>query len=490
MCLYRDTPEAHGIPSDAILSMLRILDAYHLHTHSILLSRADTVLAEAYYRPMHAGFQHRMYSTSKSFVAVAVGLAVTEGLFSLEDSIVSFFPEWRSEVNDEYTDRCKVRDMLSMRSNVDGNVAWWGRFTDRITAYYSQRSNKLPGTLFKYDSIGSFLLGCIIERLTGRDFLSYMKDRVLRAIGFSEESFVLREPGGFAVGDSGVVCTARDLWLFARFIMKGGTWDGVSYINPAFMREATSALVPNSFSGDYALFNSSGYGYLIWRTHESGFALVGLGDQLAFCDEATDVCFVMTADNQAERNVRQLIFHEFLYHLLPRVAKAPLPACESAYTALCEYLDTRRLVCVRGMAHTATEASVLGHEYRKSKGDTDVEGFCLTEDVLYLTYRGVTYPFSFGRGENVAARITLGTRAVATHMGLDEVGAYDGFTSAAWTDERTFSLMAQVTDTYFGSLCVHVGFDGEEASVHIVGSGQYVFGGIGGSFIARKVNKS
>ena len=164
----------------------------------------------------------------------------------------------------------------------------------------------------------------------------------------------------------------------------------------------------------------------------------------------------------------------------------PLPACPTAHAALCNYLKARRLIYVHGAAHSETEARVIGHRYKKHKGGSDFEGFCLTEDVLYLTYRGATYAFPFGRGENLSAPITLGTRAAKRHMGLNEVGAYDGFISAAWKNENTFSLMAQVTDTYFGSLCVHIAFIGEEASVHIVGSGQYVFGGIGGSFIAGK----
>lgn len=70
-------------------------------------------------------------------------------------------------------------------------------------------------------------------------------------------------------------------------------------------------------------------------------------------------------------------------------------------------------------------------------------------------------------------------------MGLDVEGVYDGYISAAWTSENTFSLMAQVVDEYMGSLNVHIAFIGDEASVHVVGSGQYVFDKIQGSFIAK-----
>ncbi|MBE7090308.1 MAG: serine hydrolase [Clostridiales bacterium] len=479
------TPESVGIPSGAIAQLIENLDVYRLHTHSLLISRGDTVVAEAYYAPLKKDFLHRMYSVSKSFVAAAVGLAVTEGLFSLEDRVASFFPEFRSEVNDSYTDRCTVRDMLMMRSNVDGNVYWWGRFESRVRAYYTQPSNKLPGGHFKYDSIGSFLLGCIIEKVTGKDFLTYMKDRALRAIGFSEDSYVLREPGGFAVGDSGVVCTARDLWLFARFLMKGGTWDGVRYIDAAFMQAATARLAPNAFSGDYALMNTSGYGYLIWKSYDGGFSLIGLGDQLAFCDTVRDVCLVMTADNQAERPMRHVVFHEFYRHLLPHVSDAPLSENREANEHLQTVLASRKLTAVQGAAHAPIESRVFGRRYEKRQGGTDISSFVLTADALHLSCQGREAVLPYGLSQNRATSFSLGTRSRKGYMGFDVEGVYDGYISAAWTSENTFSLMAQVVDEYMGSLNVHIAFIGDEASVHVVGSGQYVFDKTQGSFIAK-----
>jgi len=204
-----------------------MLDDKHMKTHSIIMAKGDKIFAECYYSPIDSKFLQRMYSVSKTFVAVAVGLAMTEGLIDMDDSIVKYFPEYRTENTDEYFDECTIRNMLSMQSNLQSFTPWWGKFDSRIEAYYTQKTCKIPGTLFWYDSMGSFLLGCIIEKITGKTFLEYLKEKVLLKIGFSKESYTLREPDGYTVGDSGIMCTSRDLLIFARFIMNKGAWDGV-----------------------------------------------------------------------------------------------------------------------------------------------------------------------------------------------------------------------------------------------------------------------
>ena len=71
-------------------------------------------------------------------------------------------------------------------------------------------------------------------------------------------------------------------------------------------------------------------------------------------------------------------------------------------------------------------------------------------------------------------------------MGIYEDGKYDCNVSAAWVSDTDFSVMAQVTDTYFGCLNVYISFVGDEATVLIRRSGQYIFEDIDGCMIAKK----
>lgn len=62
--------------------------------HSFMLIRCGTVIAEGYWKPLYAEKKHRLYSVSKSFTAVAVGMMIDEGKITLEDKVADYFPEY------------------------------------------------------------------------------------------------------------------------------------------------------------------------------------------------------------------------------------------------------------------------------------------------------------------------------------------------------------------------------------------------------------
>ena len=66
------SPESLGIPSQAILKFLQRIDAERINMHGFLLVRRNRIAAEGYWAPWSADRKHRMYSVSKSFVALAV----------------------------------------------------------------------------------------------------------------------------------------------------------------------------------------------------------------------------------------------------------------------------------------------------------------------------------------------------------------------------------------------------------------------------------
>ena len=97
MYFKKTTPEEAGISSKKVLDFLKTLDACGFSTHSILMARGEKLFAEVYYAPFDKDFKHRMYSVSKSFVSAAVGIAADEGLLSLDDPFIQFFPEFKEK---------------------------------------------------------------------------------------------------------------------------------------------------------------------------------------------------------------------------------------------------------------------------------------------------------------------------------------------------------------------------------------------------------
>ena len=105
---YR-TPEQMGISSTHVLNFYKELDECGLSTHAVILSCGESFFSECYYAPFHKDFKHRMYSTSKSFVSIAIGFCEQDGLLNLDDPVTKFFPECDPNGN-----TCTVRDFLQM----------------------------------------------------------------------------------------------------------------------------------------------------------------------------------------------------------------------------------------------------------------------------------------------------------------------------------------------------------------------------------------
>ena len=91
--LPRTSPENQGIPSPAVLRFVEALERQANEMHSFMLLRHGSVVAEGWWAPYRSEHPHQLFSLSKSFTATAVGLAVAEGRFSIDDPVLAFFPE-------------------------------------------------------------------------------------------------------------------------------------------------------------------------------------------------------------------------------------------------------------------------------------------------------------------------------------------------------------------------------------------------------------
>ena len=86
-------PESVGISSLNIAGMLDEYREADLCMHSVLILRHGKVVAEGYAEPFNKDSLHRMYSISKSFVAIAIGILEGEGKISINDTIDKYFPD-------------------------------------------------------------------------------------------------------------------------------------------------------------------------------------------------------------------------------------------------------------------------------------------------------------------------------------------------------------------------------------------------------------
>ena len=467
--LKRVSPESVGISSKAVLKFLGTLENHNLCTHSIMLVRGNNVFCEKYYAPFDADFKHRMYSVSKSFVSVAIGLLIEDGKLSLDDQFISFFPEYTKGMDDPRFEEMTIRDALCMSTCTPAMPDWFGSgTTDRTEVYFRGGSTMIPGTRFLYDSSASYMLGVIVENITGKPFLKFLQERFLDAIGFSKDAYCLQCPGGHSFSDSGVMCTTRDLWRFARFVMNGGTWDGVRYMNADYLREATAYQVANNHC-DVDHYGGYGYGYQIWKAPRDGFAFIGMGDQFAICDPQTDTILVINSDNQGNPYSRTVLY-QALYDLVIDEMGEALAEDVAAYKALCAHESGDVLHFLNFRLESPFAKELAGRTYRfEGENPMGLRWFRFEikqdEGVLYYENARGTKELAFGFGHNVFQKFPeegysdmVATVGEPGHM-------YDCANSAEWLEDRKLHIEVQVIDKYFGKCNMVFSFKDDRVTV-------------------------
>ena len=455
------SPEKAGVSSRSISDFINTLDSYNINTHSIIMAKGDNIIAETYYKPFNKDTLHRMYSVSKSFVSIAIGLAEQEGLLSLDDKFNDYFPEYQNQNIDKKYRETTIRDMLTMRSCMAKYSPWW-ETDDRAKAYFDVTSNQISGTNFSYDSSGSFILGCIVEKVTGMPYLEYLKEKVLLEIGFSKESYCLLAPGGHSHSDSGVMCTPRDLLIFARFVMNKGVWNGKRYINEEFITNAISKQTDNNISGiPTPLYNKNGYGYLIWKMPRDGFGFIGMANQLAICDPKTDFIFIMTGENMVCEDVScAIILHELYKNIIEKISDT-LPEDEKEYRSLCEVLDNRNLIALNNSLQTNIQSKIQNKKYVLEENEAGIKYIKLKfkDDTGTLEFEkdNKIREIEFGIGFNKFGKFPQEKRIGLT-ASVYENGSYTYAASGEWCEENKLHILVRIIDTYLGTLSIVLGF--------------------------------
>ena len=153
--------------------------------HGFLLVRHNRIAAEGYWAPWTAEHTHRIYSVSKSFVALAVGMMIDEGRLTLDDLVVEYFPDKLPEELHPWLAASTVQDLLTM-ATPHSTTSYTRDDPDWVWTFFNRTPSHPPGTIFSYDTAATVVLTATVERLAGMPFLDYIAtaisgpDRILR----------------------------------------------------------------------------------------------------------------------------------------------------------------------------------------------------------------------------------------------------------------------------------------------------------------------
>lgn len=288
-------------------------DSVRLHG-AVLMSGRQTV-GELYCHPYTKATKTRMYSTTKSVVAVAIGKLLGEGRLSLDERIVDIFADrFDTSTCHPLLKEQTVRNMLRM-ATVYSQPTYGPANKNWLESYFRATPTHPAGTVWYYDSSGSYVLGAVVKHRTGLDFVEYLRPELCE-LGVSPDAYCFRGPDGEAWASSALVATTGDLARIAYLLLAKGEWNGKQLIPRDYAMDAISALERNDDGGTVSRFDC-GYGYQIWSHPDGAFAFRGLGGVLAMGFPGRDLIFSCTADTAGMHNAYDDIFKAVEDVILP-----------------------------------------------------------------------------------------------------------------------------------------------------------------------------
>ena len=432
--LPRSTPEQQGISSTAIQAFLSSLEPDIQYMHSFMLLRHGHVVAEGWWQPYQAESPHMLFSLSKSFTSSAIGIAIHEGLLTLDDHVLNYFKDEAPGKISPNLAAMQVRHLLSMSTGHTKDTTEHLPFSvNPMQAFLEQPVDQPPGTLFVYNSGATLMLSAIIQKITGQKLVEYLTPRLFEPLGILDPTWDSHPQTGVNFGGWGLNIKTEDIARFGQLYLQKGQWQGRQIIPAEWVETATAKHISNGTdpTSDW----TQGYGYQFWRCAPAGvYRGDGAFGQYCVIMPEQDMVVAITS---GQKNDMQDVLTRVWQHLLPALQNKPLPAAPESVAELSRQLSALQLPPVPESGYSSPAEKFSGTTFQLDQNPENIKTFNLDFQKNRLTYE-----LTGNSGDSQKFQLDFGRGDWANNvLQMSGVGAYKISCSGGWTNSNTFELI-------------------------------------------------
>ncbi len=288
------TPESQGMDSAILADMYQAIAQSGKNINSITIIRNGYMVNEAFFYPYGKEYRHAINSSTKGFVSALAGIALDEGkIGSIEDAVLSYFPELDAANDDQQKQNMKIRNLLNMTTGfdwtIDNNVSTnqmlqspnWTRFALGLPM------KSEPGAEFNYCNGAAQIMSSVIQKAMGKR-LDELAGEALKPLGI-RDMYWMASPENASSGYSGIYMYPEDAAKFGYLYLRKGNWNGTQIVTEKWVEESTKLQATGGWT---PLF--PGYGYMWWMSRFGGYAALGFGGNYIFVIPELDLVAVFT----------------------------------------------------------------------------------------------------------------------------------------------------------------------------------------------------
>lgn len=317
--LDRSSPEEQGMLSENVMAFLDgvMLQKGGGECHSAMVLRHGKVVGEAYPKPFRPEYSQTIYSCSKTFTAVAVGLAYDRNLIRPDDRVGALLPEYLpANVTDLLAD-ITVKDLLTMSSGIVPDWSLRNRSHTWISNWLAKPVSAMPGEKFAYDSMSSYLLSAIVQKVTGKTVLENLRELVFGPMSITQAEWEV-SPEGFNTGGWGIRVQPETMAKFGQLLLQKGRWGDEQLVSEEWIN--------NMMTPRMHVNAKENYGFQMWQCEYPGaWRADGAFGQFIVVIPEQDIVVVLTQCTQLGGKILQNVWQ----HLLTDLKSEPYEPSES-----------------------------------------------------------------------------------------------------------------------------------------------------------------
>lgn len=280
----------------------------HLNVYGIKVETAD---GESVSHRWRSDDKVCLYSGSKTYTALAVGMCVDDGKLHLTDRVLDFFPEYR-EIAAPGSEAITIRDLLHMAS---GKLEFWFGEPDSVTLDaktedWAELFFRVPvkgktGETFFYSNACPYMLGRVIEKISGQNLRAFLLPRLFIPMGIYNPQWHTCT-GGHTLGATGLYLTTEDYARLGLTLLNRGIYNGQRIVSESYLNSMVGDVISSYVPGSEDAECCAGYCYQMWRcSREGAYRADGMYGQ--FCIVIPDKHAVVTVTAHEERAVYEIV---------------------------------------------------------------------------------------------------------------------------------------------------------------------------------------
>ena len=271
---------------DLIMNFKKRIEEHHNLVEAMCLSNSDGLIWKEQY--MKRNYRN-IYSHSKSFTSLMVGIAIDEKKLSLDTRFVDVFKDEISEDDYKRLYDITVKDLLMMSSGFDCALLMSDQrkqgigYPDYFKFVISHELKYKPGSKFCYSNGDTYLLGRMVAKVYNCSFykLCYEKIFIPLEIGLPMWDTC---PNGYCMAATGLHLNVEEMNRLGILFINKGVYKGRRRVSEEYVDMCSKAQIKSDGWGDYS--------YQFWMVPEGdGYRCDGAWGQITFIWPKYDVVF-------------------------------------------------------------------------------------------------------------------------------------------------------------------------------------------------------